>query len=462
MKKLYKNSMIMVLFMAMITINSCELQELNENPNAVKEVPVNVLLPFNQEGLARLMGGTTQVMAGIFMQYYEGIENHPLPLQTYRVDEALYTEWNFQDYYNGPMINIKHMIDIAEEDGYTPHYIGIGKTLMAVSLGNLTSLWGDVPYSEALKGSDNLSPVYDSQQDIYEEIQQLLDDALLHFEMDNPGIKPSTDDLLFGGDMEKWKQVVWALKARYYMHLTKKAADLGYDPAQMALDAIDNAMTGNDGDLVYQFGFSAAEQNPFYSFTRLGYLEPNDYFTQKMLLAGDPRRDYLYAKKFGVATLADRYYSSEDSPVHLMTYYEQKFIEAEARLRLNVNDPEIQAALNEAVRANMVKVSTGEIHDTIALEYANSKATLTGDFDADLSTIINQKYIAMFGSIESWTDFRRTGYPELTPNEGGDHNQNPGGGIPRRLPYCQTERLYNENIPTPLPNLQDRFWWDKE
>lgn len=461
--KIQNKIFISVVLSIIILINGCELHETNINPNDVTEVPTKVLLPFNQESLARLMVGTTQVMAGIFMQYYEGIENHPLPVQKYLVDEALYTEWNFQDYYNGPMINLRKMIDIAEEEGQE-NYAGIGKTLMALSLGNVTSLWGDVPYSEALEGSDNLSPKYDSQQSVYESIQSLLDEAIQDFETaeSNGSIIPGDDDVIFSGNMIQWKKTAYALKARFYMHLTKRASELAYNPAQEALDAITNAYTSSDDDLIYQYGYSSNEISPFYSYTRLNYIIPNTSFTMLLFSLSDPRDTLYYSIKYGVANLEDRYYTSQESPVHMMTYYELKFIEAEARLRLNPSDPEIQNALNEAVSANMKKVSNGAIDDITISNYLTNNAVLTGDFDTDLETIMIQKYIAMYATIESWTDFRRTGYPDLTPNADGTNAQNPNGEIPRRLPYCQTERIYNSNIPTPLPNLQDRFWWDQE
>ncbi len=462
MKKIINYTFLMIASFIIISFNSCELEEANVNKNDVTEVPVNVLLPYNQESLARLMIGTTQVMSGIFVQYYEGIENHPLPVQNYIVDEALYADWNFQDYYDGPMINIKQMLMFAEENGYVPHYIGIGKTLMALCLGNVTSLWGDVPYSEALQSSTNLNPRYDSQELIYETIQQLLDEAIVAFDTENEGIKPGADDLIFGGNMAKWKQTAYALKARYYMHLTKREVDLSYNPSQAALNAVTNGMLSNEDDMIYQYGYSASEQSPFYSYSRLGYIEPNDFFTSLMFILDDPRDTLFYIKKFGVSNIENRYYSSPESPVHLMTFFEQKFIEAEARLRLNTIDPEVQNVLNEAVYANMKRMSGNAIHDTIINQYIADNVILTGSFNDDLETIITQKYIAMYASIESWTDYRRTGYPVLTPNEGGDHNQNPGGEIPRRLPYPQSERIYNPNIPKPLPNLQDRFWWDQE
>jgi hypothetical protein len=457
-----KTVIVLTIIVPMVILSGCDLEEANVNPNDVTSVPANVLLPFNQERTARLMAGTTQVMAGIFMQYYRGVENHPLPIQTYRVDEALYTEWNFQDYYNGPMVNLAHMIEIAETDGNMPHYVGIGKTLLALCLGNVTSLWGDVPFTEALKGSEFPNPKYDSQEAIYESIQQLLDEAIAEFEKENLGLTPSSDDLIFGGNSSSWLRVAYSLKARYYMHLTKRSDDLPYNPTQKALDALENAIMSSDFDLEYQYGFSVAEQNPFYSFCRLDYLIPNTNFTNMLLGMGDPRRSYLYRMVYGVGSLSNSYFTSPESPVLMVTYHEVKFIEAEARLRLDVNDPLAQDALQDAVRANILKLSNGEVNDVTIDQYIANNATLTGDFNADLETIMKQKYIAMFASIESWTDYRRTGFPNLTPNEGGDHNQNPGGDIPRRLPYCQTERLYNPNLPSPLPNLQDRFWWDQE
>jgi hypothetical protein len=444
-----------------LLFHSCDLEETNVNPNNPISVPPSVMLPFAQEAIARLSCGTTQVMSGIFMQYYLGVDNHPIQVQQYILNESLYVEWNWNDYYDGPMINLRIMIDQAEKE-QSYYYAGIGKVLLANCLGNVTSLYGDVPYRESLQGSVNRNPVFDPQKDTYEAIQQLLDDGIADLQKIYAGSKPAADDIIFGGNTAKWIQSAYALKARYYLHLSKRALELGYNPAQKALDAAANAMKSADGDMVYHFGFSASEYNPFYSYTLLlNYILPNPSFTNLMLQLNDPRRSFFYKKKFGEATLNGLYYTSSNSPVPLMTYYELKFIEAEARLRLNVNDPLAQTALQDAVRANIKKITGTATTDATITNYLNANAKLSGNFEGDLKAIITQKYIAMFSSIESWTDYRRTGFPVLVPNEGGDHNQNPGGAIPRRFAYPQTERLYNANFPSSLPNLQDRFWWDK-
>ncbi len=447
------------MLMGVMLFNSCELEDANVNPNRPTEVPPSVMLPYNQERLARLNIGTTQVMTGIFMQYYEGVDNHPVQVQQYILNEALYVDWNWNDYYDGPMVNLKVMIELAEKEG-SFYYAGIGKVLLANCLGNVTSLYGDVPFKEALKGSTNRNPVYDSQKEIYEAIQQLLDESIQLLETEYAGKKPASDDIMFGGDAGKWIKAAWALKARYYMHLSKKSGELDYNPAEKALEATANAMTSADGDLMFQYGYSASEYNPFYSYTLLNYILPHPNFTNLLLLTNDPRKNFYYKKKFGESTLNGLYFTSTASPSLLMTYHEVKFIEAEARIRINPGDPAAQIALNEAVRANIDKITGGTTSNETILSFQEAYCVLNGNFDQDLRTIIKQKYIALFCNIESWTDYRRTGFPELTPNTGGDHNQNPGGAIPRRFAYPQTERLFNNNFPATLPTLQDRFWWD--
>ena len=442
-----------------LLFNSCDLEETNVNPNSPTAVPPSVMLPFTQETLARLSCGTTQVMSGIFMQYYLGVDNHPIQVQQYILNEALYVDWNWNDYYDGPMINLRIMIDQAEKEK-SYYYAGIGKVLLANCLGNVTSLYGDVPYIESLMGSVRLNPAFDPQKDIYDAIQQLLDDGIADLQKTYAGSKPASDDIIFGGNTSKWIQAAYALKARYYMHLTKRASELGFNPSQAALDATANAIKSSAGDMEYHFGFSASEYNPFYSFTLLNYILPNPSFTNLMLQLNDPRRSFFYKKKFGEATLNGLYYTSSNSPVPLMTYYELKLIEAEARLRLNASDPAAQSALQDAVKASIKKITGTATSDASINSYITANATLKGNFESDLKIIITQKYIAMFTSIESWTDYRRTGIPELVPNVNGDHNQNPGGAIPRRFAYPQTERLYNSSFPETLPNLQDRFWWD--
>jgi len=463
MKKIKQNIIYFIFLLSLATIGACDLQETNVNPNDPTEVPAKVLLPYCESRISELTIGSNQVMSGIFTQYYLGIDNFYKSAQFYVLYETLWVNDNWGWYYDGPLVNLRAMMDVAQKDS-AYHYIGIGKVLTALCLGNLTSLSGDVPYSEAIYGSLNLSPKYDAQQSLYESIQNLLDEGIVDLQKEYNGIKPASDDIIFNGDVKKWIKTAYTLKARYYLHLTKRTADLSFNPAQKALEAVNNALATSAAasldDMEYPYDYSSTEINPFSSIIGINGILPNPTFTGLMSSLSDPRKDSIYKKEFGVASFAGGYYCSSNSPVHIATYYELMMIEAEARLRIDENDPLAQVALQNGVRSNILIVTEGGATLTVIDNYLNTNVVLAGTFDDKLKTIITQKYIALFASIESWTDFRRTGYPALTPNIGGDNTLNPGGEIPRRLIYPQNERLYNVNFPATNPTMQDRFWWD--
>ena len=104
---------------------------------------------------------------------------------------------------------------------------GVGLILKACTFGLITDLWGDAPFSEALKaeeGPDFYKPVFDSQQDIYHGILAYLEEAntlLSKNSSEYSNINP-TQDVLYGGDVTKWRKFANSLALRYYMRLQAK------------------------------------------------------------------------------------------------------------------------------------------------------------------------------------------------------------------------------------------------
>jgi len=154
------------------------------------------------------------------------------------------------------------------------------------------------------------------------------------------------------------------------------------------------------------------------------------------------------------------YFASINSPVTFFTYSEQKFIEAEARLRLS-DDAGALLALTDAVTANMDKLGVAPAD---AAAYILANVNWVGTFDNKLELIMYEKYVAMFLSPEAWTDWRRSkdvnhpdGIPALIPSA----NSVIGANIPRRFIYANSERLYNTNCPQSSTLLIPRLWWDQ-
>ncbi len=136
-------------------------------------------------------------------------------------------------------------------------------------------------------------------------------------------------------------------------------------------------------------------------------------------------------------------FASVNSPVGIVTYAEAKFIEAEAKFRLGQN---AQPALADGVAASVLKV-TGTPATPAFLTAATTTVTL--------ANIIQQKYIALYLTMEPYNDYRRTGFPALVPNQGSNTKT-----IPLRLPTSVEERQYNPNA-TVVSNVTTNVWWDK-
>ena len=128
---------------------------------------------------------------------------------------------------------------------------------------------------------------------------------------------------------------------------------------------------------------------------------------------------------------------------------EVKFLKAEAYL-IKENKTMAATSYNNGVKAS-VKWATGTDAPAALVSNMASKAAA----DIDLETIMLGKYDAMFTSVEVWNDWRRTGYPVLTPNPDPLANSN---GIPYRFPSCISERTYNSNAVI-VSSLYEKPWF---
>ncbi|MGC8804154.1 MAG: SusD/RagB family nutrient-binding outer membrane lipoprotein, partial [Bacteroidales bacterium] len=254
----------------------------------------------------------------------------------------------------------------------------------------------------------------------------------------------------------------YTLKARLALHLAK----VRNDAYTIALDAIANGFTGNDEDMQVPFGEKQNEWNPAYQYfmnDRPYDIVMGAFFVDT--LRNDPRFN-LYVDTTGAADdpsygqgahpgQADGFaypgatFISPNSPVTLMSYAEAKFIEAEAAL--SSDKARAANAYNDAVNAAFSKYGLA----------APTSLTSETASTISLAKIIMQKYIALFMNPETFTDYRRTGYPQLTPPSNA---LTVDKKLPRRWPYPTSERLYNAKNFEPYENItiSNRVWWDKE
>jgi hypothetical protein len=453
-----------IIILCVIT-SSCEkkLDEYAINPNDPENVTLALLLGGAEVGTFANYTGDLARVTNLFTQHIAGTNFQYQDFARYDLnDQTFLNHW--QSLYNGVMVNTDKLIKDSGTEN--PYYSGMGKVLMAMNLGLATDLWGDVPYSDAFKGLEgNTTPTYDTQESIMASIQQLLDAAIADFGQPVTAntFRPGSDDIIFNGDVAKWIRAAYILKARYHNRLSQ------IDPtgsATLALQALTSAGLANDPgfDMRALFFDSGTSLNQWAAFmSQRGYIRMGQFFMDKMIATADPRLPFFadvdeaggysgtnVSDQFNVATSTPGPgIASNASPLPLVTYPEAKFIEAEANLRLG-NGAAAASAYNEAITASVSRVTGAAAPPAfVAVVAAETAATIS------LDKIISQKYMALFTQIEPYNDFRRTGFPVLTPNSNGITPQ-----IPLRLPSSVEERLYNPNA-TVVTDIYSPVWWDK-
>lgn len=429
--------------------------DMNVNPNKPADVPMKFILPAIQTGMAYDLGGNTAVRTtNIWMQYFDGVER-----QSYA--EAVYTLtpsdvnnlWN--SLYAAEMKDAKKLIEKAEaEGGY--YFAGVAKILLANSVGVTTDLWGDVPFSNAFMGDAGvLEPTFDQQEDIYNYIFTLLDEAIEDLNSTENAVA-LTNDMIYNGNVAKWLKAAYSLKARYKLNLSKVNGNSAYTDA---LTLLASGFTGNSDDMQFGFGSTSAEASPIYQFMeQRADIRMASTFVDALASTNDPRLPFFVAatgsgefigsdpgSQNTQASNPGPFLASLSSPSVFMSYSEVKFMEAECEFKVG-SSANALAAYKEAVKANVDKV-TGA--DNTAWLDANINNETTASLT--LNKILYQKYLAQYGTVQSFNDWRRTGVPSLNPSIGATSLE-----LPRRFPYAQEEQTYNNNC----PDDYSRVWWD--
>lgn len=417
--------------LVMTGFTACEFGDTNINPASVTkaQADLNLLLPSAIVQLGFSEGALGGRNPGMFMQYLQGQDAQQLAITQYNMQDNVMNNFWRTGMYAGGMKDLNLIIEKttaqegegAESVINAPYYRGIAKILMAEHLNILTTFFGDIPYSDAFKGEEgNITPAYDSQAEIFATIERLMDEGIADLSGDEGDIIPGGDDVIFGGDADRWVAAAHGLKARYLMEESKYAE---------ASTELASAIGSNAGNALFPFEATVNGANPFWLFEndRTATLATHPYF--RGVMRGDPRYDAYINGSNGFANV---FWTSQGSPIKLITHSEIKFMEAEIASR-NGNATAAETAMKAGIRANMevIGIGAGAI-DAYLLELSGG----------DLATVINEKYKTIYPlTYVAWADQRRTGFPAVTPNRS---IKTDAPSIPQRFPYPSSEDQFNK------------------
>jgi len=476
-----KNSIaiITIMFFAILLGTGCKKYlDVNTNPNNPVSVSESLQLgPIEKTTSGNIVGGYNGSAAAYWMQQLS--INQPSPdLENYEIFPAdVDNTWSFYLY---PAIfeNLKVMIAQAKAAQHY-QYVAIGETLFAYNLAITTDVWNDIPYSQALDVNIPKQK-YDNQEYIYGAIQGMLDSALYYISLPQSAIAPGNDDFIYGGNMAEWQKFANTLKARFYLRLTKAPGRTASLQADSALAALQGGFTSNADNAAVAYTGSSNDQNPWYGGTLpgAGGVVMASSFIDSLIARNDPRLPVIAAVNsagqysgrqtgadpapdYTVYSVINTFYGGSlplnpantagaSAPLYLATYSEALFIQAEAtfiKQGAAAATPVYQAAI--ASDMSLLGVSTADQNT-----YISSRPALTAT--NAIQQIITEKYVADFLSLETYNDWRRTGFPQLTLAQNPYVNY-----IPRRWPYSSTEILTNPQ-PQQSATTADRVWWDAQ
>lgn len=418
---------------------------------------------------------------------------------------------NWNTFYQS---NIKELTDVITKTKDVParsNLYNMARIWQAYSFMILTDTYGDIPYAQAgksyLEGIDK--PIYDTQESVYLSILSELDAASAG--LDASKAKVSTD-LLYDGNIARWKSLGYSLLLRAAMRLSKvnptKAAEYVTKAVAGGVmkSNVDNAIIKHTASFTNPVGSQLnGGQSAFF------YLSEDfvDYLNQTK----DPRLASIAVRYVGATSGAQQVesranrttavqigapqgydnttiskavtekklaslwdYSQLDrtrmasltAPSFLVTYSQTQLLLAEAVVR-KWTTGDAADLYSKGIRAHMEQLSaygtTSAVPETSIAAYLKDNPLTTGK---ELEQINTQYWISSFLiGPETWANFRRSGFPVLAPNPypGSDLKTEP---FIRRLTYTDAELNVNKaNVDQAIsrqgPNLLDtRIWWDKK
>jgi hypothetical protein len=475
--------------LALLQLSACQdFLDVNTNPNAPESATVDIRLPALEAtfihssyyGAVALWGSewTQQWAFNASQRSYAEVQNYELQ------DTDAGSAWDYL--YSRPGNASFTMARDASAPTDT-YYKGIAKLFQAWTFQLITDLWGPAPYTDAFK-PEIREPKYATQQTIYNAIFAELDSSVTLMSAAT-GRRPTTNDLLYAGDMTKWVKLAKHLQARANLRLAYASGEDKVARANKALAALGGAFASNADDADFTYPGGANARNPNYTFVDLRTVFVGSQFMIDMLKnrndprlgilftpivydsirgTGTARRTFPAKPNTFVGHLAGSdvfqtdstvsqigpFFSAEAAPLNVASYADQKFTEAEARFIVS-GAAAADAAYRDGIRANMTKLGVPAAAITA---YVNARPALTAA--NALQEIITEKYIANFLKTEPWNDWRRTGFPAvpIVP-------QAVIPTIPQRIRAPSSELSSNTaqvnalGFPTGIDGMKVKLWW---
>lgn len=390
-------------------------------------------------------------------------------------------------------------------------YVGIAKIMKSIGFMQVVDQYNNAPYSKAFMLGDYMLTPYDKGEDIYKDLIVQLDSAdnLLKNAVLTENVDIRTADIMFKGDLAKWRKLGNTQRLRLIIHQSEVLGTAGMKTEIDKIVANGGGFLGVGETAEVQAGYTkdVGKQNPFWNSFKINdaggldnFNRANNYLLHMLIDNNDVRYKYFYSEAsaptnnekyygFDFGYVGDEKSAAQSSDVvgtgpgaydpnrgkgigkgpgmamWLLPSFESLFLQAEA-IQRGAMTGDVKATYESAVKESFAWLKVDDAA-TAATAYLTATVKPFGNWDLatdKLKLILVQKYVAMYGinALETFTDFRRTGIPDdippsLHPGVGNNH-------IPFRLVYPQEEYQYNAANATAEGTIDpqtSKIFWDK-
>ncbi len=489
------------LITSLLMVGCSDFGDLNEDPNNPAQPRTDLLLSQAEKSVGSAIGTVTGNLYVQYLaetQYTEESRYDGINYDWDRWYTTEYTTVSDRTVADGPLFDLQTIIDLNSNPdtrdesyvlagGSNTNQLAVARILKTYFFHMMTDRWGNIPYSEALQGNDELTPAYDPQQAIYDSMLTTLQNAASNLNTNQATV---SGDFLFDGDLEKWRLFANTLRMRMAMRLTEVNASKAQSHF---MDAYNNGYLQETA--WFPFQASANNENPWYSRfeTRTDYAISNTL--GDTMLALDDMRVTAYADPAG--DLDDEDGTTEMSEISTMPYG----VDGETAGAISATAVSFPGMAMRAQGADLPIISMAEVHFMLA-EAAQRGWNVSGSAQAhyesgiqasweqwgvynqsDFQAYMNQsevqydannwrqsigfqKWIALYPiGYQGWSEWRRLGYPELEPAPAAFE----GRDIPVRQGYPGSEPDLNssnyqeavsEQGDGSFDPLATHVWWD--
>ena len=493
------------LFAGLTACDNDKLTAVNANPNAPEHVESSSLFTNATIGaLGRIRGSSFEHgLSGLWDQHYAEIQYAEADLNLPR---NATTEAHWVGFYTGPLADYNQ---ILQQSATSPNLVGPALVMRAFTLETMTDFWGDIPFSEAIQGSTNFTPKYDTQAAIYDTLFASLTKAASL--MTATGVRYAETDPVYGQAGQSaadqatlWTKLANSLHARAAMRISQ--VDAAKAKAELTKALAGNNVISSNSENAFVPWPGGVLSNPlclnWADSPNCGGTRDDQRLSQRFVdtlkVTGDPRLA-KYAEPTGASkktnpTACDITYRGfpnghssadvknpcdaagknfsfsdysrptlsirqEGSPSYIMTYAEILFIKAEAAERGWIAGSAAQF-YTDAIKASM---DQWKVPAAAQAAYLATPGVAYVAGAQGIKQIAYEKWVALFNQeTEAYSEYRRLDYPVLKPGPEAVTTT-----IPTRLPYPDIETSLNAaNVAAAKTaqgntDITGKVWWDK-